>query len=127
MLSKLVRDLLGMLTLLMSGFHVWFLSLDEGFDPNTVLGAGLLPHLAIPFPLLVSAIRSIMRQQAVVERIVEQRHTGAQIITTYSVETAHGPEAVRLGWQRCILPALCFILWMAVFVFRSNWSIPLRW
>ena len=116
-----------MLTLLMCGFHVWFLSSDERFDPNTVLGAGLVAHLAIPFPLLVSAIRSIVRQQAVVERIVEQQHTGAQIITRYYVEVANGLEAVRLGWQRCILPALCLILWMAVFAFRSNWSISLRW
>lgn len=56
--------------------------------------------------LLVSAIRSIVHQRAVVERIVGVENTGAQVITIYYVEIAHGTEAVQLDWQRTILPVV---------------------
>jgi|CXWL01.1.fsa_nt_gi hypothetical protein len=124
MLSKDTRYILGLPCLLICVICGIALYSDEKLDPNEIFAAGLAASF-FPLTLFVSAIRSIIRSQAVLERVLDVEHQGTRTVTTYRVEIVFGPEAVRVGWQRTVLPVVCFAIWLATLALRSDWTIPL--
>lgn len=81
MLSKDIRYLLGIPCLLICVICGIAFYSDEKLDPNIILAGGFVASF-FPLTLLVSAIRSIIRGQAMLERVQDIEYQGTRTAPT---------------------------------------------
>lgn len=127
MLRLNARLTLYVLSLAMAGFGLF--SLYDGLrdaNPNQVLALSMFAGVP-PLVLIISAIRSILREVAVKEISTGTDYAGTAVIHKYLVTEVRGSEARSLGIRRLVFPVLIMIVLGVVIALKSDWSEPLRW